>query len=776
MRRLVLVAFLILGPLNRTVAQVANGRLVDAVSKQGIPFAKVSHKSSNTTYTTDPKGFFRIVDFGLHSFEHPLYEPDSMDIQRNGDTLLIALNEKVSLEITENQYTSGSQIIDNFHRHLPETSTMQFPEFEFLSTTNIDLYEIDPDNPEKQSLLNSMESLEKNRFKYPDKKYARVVRSHYPDGDSSMVSFIPINTYSVSEDNEYIPIMDLKYYNPLFSGASKKYRYALVDSFEHKGCTVYTIFFHPKPEKSFIGMKGMLYFINERSELWGGYCTSDRALKQPFSITYYNAKTSKDTRFLKTMYIVLRMKHIPNYKRNSILYYTTTNTAPVFVNTVSSNDKWINMAIFNYEKDTTLDDTWMMTQIVDKERLEYIKKDTSESKFVLSKTLRWMYNIYDGKIGYRLRFFDIKNEFAINKFESVRIGLGLQSHENLSDAFTFGGYFGYGIGDGKFKYGGNFGLFLGETKQNLLSISYTRDLLEPGVVYYMDKRQDLVRDFFTSRMDEYYSTKISFRTKINSYFTSTIEMNNYSLKPLYEYTYNPTRIYIAEKQTFNFLETSILFNIGTPFSDRPNMRNILYRKKTVQSNLFLNLTKGWQTEMGGEYDYWKFNGRLKSDVRIASKVKLGITLDGGIMTRNQPYQVNYVGPGTEFKLTGIIINNAFQSMKLYGFFADRYFHSFIDYDLGKLFANKTRFNPDMAVAMNLGWGKISGRKDIHENIEVRDYKNGYFEAGFLLNNLLRLKIYNYFYGGLGLGTFFGFGPDAKKGSWAIRISYEIGVL
>ena len=78
--------------------------------------------------------------------------------------------------------------------------------------------------------------------------------------------------------------------------------------------------------------------------------------------------------------------------------------------------------------------------------------------------------------------------------------------------------------------------------------------------------------------------------------------------------------------------------------------------------------------------------------------------------------------------------------------------------------------------MNLGWGKISGRKDIHENIEVRDYKNGYFEAGFLLNNLLRLKIYNYFYGGLGLGTFFGFGPDAKKGSWAIRISYEIGVL
>jgi hypothetical protein len=418
----------------------------------------------------------------------------------------------------------------------------------------------------------------------------------------------------------------------------------------------------------------------------------------------------------------------------------------------------------------------MMTQMVDKEKLEYIKKDTSDRKYVMSKTLKWMYNIYDGKLGVRVRFFDINNVFAINKVESVRIGLGLQSHENFSDVFTFGGYFGYGIGDGKFKYGGNMGVYFGKARSNLLSVEYTKDLQEPGLVHFMDKRQDLVKEFFTSRMDEYTSLDILLRTKINSYFTSTILFNNYSLKPLYDYIYNPENLEIAETQTFNFTETTFLFNVGTPFSDNPNLRNILYRKKRIRSNLFLNVTKGWNTEYGGDFDYWKISSRLKSNFRVKRKGEINLVLDGGIMTRDQPYQVNYGGPGTEFKLTGIIINNAFQTMKLYGFFADRYAHSFINYNLGNVFFTKSKFKPELAFALNLGWGKISGRKDIHENIEVADYPKGFYEAGIMLNNLLRLRIYNFFYGGLGVGAFVGFGPEITNTPFAIRFSYEIGTL
>lgn len=737
---------------------------------------KIIHVESKSVQVADPQGFFRIKEHGQYKFNHPLYEDTTVTIHNNTDSLSIELEEKKEIEITEKQLSVGNDLLDNFHEFLPETKTSRFPEYNFLSTTTIQVYEQSGENPEQWDLLNSMEALEKNRYKYPDKKYSRVVTSRFSDGDSSTLGYIPLNTYSVSEENEYINSIGINYYNPLFKGSGKRYEFALVDSFTISEGKVQVVYFRPRADKHFIGLKGLLYFINDRSEIWGGFWIPEKIYRHAFTLTFHSKLTSENTRFLEKLHLVLRLSNIPNIGKKANVYYTVSNTSPVFGIQSSSNKKWVDMALFNYKKDSAQDDTWMMRQMVDKEKLEYIKKDTTEKKFVMSNTLKWMYNIYDGKIGYRANFFDINNEFAINKFESVRVGIGLQSHENLSDKYTFGGYFAYGIGDGKFKFGGNTGMYFGKSRNHLLSLQYTLDLLEPAEVNYMDKRQDLVRDFFTSRMDEYNSIQLSLHTKINAFFTSSFEFKDYSLRPLYDYIYNPSGEEITEKQTFNFNELTFLLNVGTPFSYNPNVRNILYRKKRLRSTLYLNVTKGFKTEMGGEYDYWKYNGRINSNIRLGKQGALDIVLDGGIMTRDQPYQINYGGPGTEFKLTGIIINNAFQSMKLYGFFADRYLHSFMNYKLQNILSTKRKFNPDLAFALNVGWGKITGRKEIHELIEVQDYPRGYYEAGVLLNNLLRLKIYNYFYGGLGLGTFYGFGPDDENGAWAFRISYEIGVL
>ena len=58
-------------------------------------------------------------------------------------------------------------------------------EFDFLSSTRIAIYEQSKTDPDHWEMLNSLESLEKNRFRYPDKKYSRVVESHFSDGDST---------------------------------------------------------------------------------------------------------------------------------------------------------------------------------------------------------------------------------------------------------------------------------------------------------------------------------------------------------------------------------------------------------------------------------------------------------------------------------------------------------------------------------------------------------------------------------------------------------------
>ena len=750
--------------------------VVDSLTKRGIAFVCLKKNQSQTIDLTDQKGYFIAELRQEIEISHPLYKTKTATVDTHDSIFTIELTKKDKIETTQNQLDQGKSIITNYHKYLPETSTTQLPEFDFLSLTKFKVFQQAKENHEVWVLLNSLESIEKNKFKPPDRKYSRVVSAHYDDGDSSNIGYIPLNTYSISENNEYINVLNLKFYNPLHEGAEKRYDYALLDSIPLDDGTIQVIYFSPKPTRHFIGLAGVMYFTKDRSENWGGLWFPFKEKMGDFTIAYYQELTSKNTRFTKDLHVEFSLKDIPNFNRNSKVIYASKNTLPNFNIKNTSSSKWLDMALFDQEKDTTADDTWMMTQVVDKEKLEYIKKDTLDKKFVLSNTLKQMYNIYEGKVGYRVHFFDINNVFAINKFEAVRIGIGLQSHENFSTMFTFGGYFGYGFKDEEFKYGGNVGLYFGPKRNHLFSIKYVKDLLEPGLVNFMDKKHDLVKEFFSSRMDYYQSIQISLRTRINAYITSSFVANDYALIPLYDYIYNPNGLELSERQEFNFTETSFLFNIGTPFANNPNLRNILLRKKRIKSNLFLNITKGFDTDLGGDFDYWKINGRLNSNIRINRHDKLNLVIEGGAMNVDQPYPIMYGGPGTEFKLTGIIINNAFQTMKLYGFFTDRYAHSFINYNFGNVIFKKSRFKPELALALNVGWGKIKGRKEIHELIEVRDYPEGYYEAGIMLNNLLRLKIYKYFYGGLGVGTYVGFGPNAESNSFAIRISYEIGTL
>lgn len=772
----ILVCFISMQFCGMVFGQSQRGKIIDKGTKLDIPLVQLTNLQSDKKLLTDLGGNFSSELNETFKVIHPLYEPEIVQVEKYDSIFIIELTPKTEIKVSSEQLEKGKNILENHHRYLPQTSTNYQPSFEFLSFTEIEILGQSKNNPDIWTPLNSFQSIEKNRFKYPDKKYARVVRSKFGDGDSSKLGFVPLNAYTISNQNEYVDLLNLKFYNPLYKDAHKRYDYALLDSIQlHEGY-IQILYVKPKPNRRFIGFTGLLYFTGDLSSNWGGYLLPGKKNIQEFTLSYYQALTSKNTRFVHDFLAVLRLKRIPYYHKLTTVKYTSKNSLPNFDLNDSSKQKWINMALFDHEKDTVEDDTWRMTQIVDKDKLQYIEKDTVDKKFLLSNTLKQMYNIYDGKVGYRMKFFDLNNVFAINKFEAVRIGIGLQSHEHLSEAFTFGGYIGYGIGDGRFKYGGNVGVYFGAHRRNLLSGRIIRDLLEPGVVNYLDKRQDIVRDFFTSRMDSYQSGQISLHTRVNPYIRTELLFNNYSLKPLYDYKYNPYDDDLSEIQTFPFTETSLLINVGTPFTSNPYLRELLFKDKRIKSNLFLNATKGWDIEKGGAFDYWKLNGRLNSTVQLTRLTDLDIVLDAGVMTKDLPYPIMYGGPGTEFKFTGIIIDNAFQTMKLYGFFTDVYAHSFINYNLGNVIFKKTKFKPELALAFNLGWGKIRGSKEIHDLIVVQDYPRGYYEAGVLLNNLLRLKFYKYFYGGLGIGTFVGFGPYTEDGAFAIRISYELGVL
>jgi hypothetical protein len=757
-------------------AQKVQVKVLDADTGRPVPFSYIAYELTGKKQFTDPQGWIKLEQGANVSFRHPLYLSKSITITKE-NPFEVLLEPNTNLAPIQIRYQAGLLAIQEHQKNLNETYTPNKYSHDYLTYSNILLTEKPEEEGKLPDTINEIDLIEKRRFLLPDKNYAKIVSARYADGDTSTVGIVPTLGFHLSDKNEYIRSYDVNYYNPLFKNAERRYEYVMLDTLDFDGIQVYAIYFKPKDNKRFVSLSGILFLTGKRFELWKAHYWPTNKGQTDFLAAYDYGISSKNTRYIQKIALSITLNNVPRNRRKSLIHYKSKSTAPNFEVGDESNAKWLEMAIFDEKEQSSEDNTWMMQQVVDRNKLEFIEKDTVDKKLITLNTLKWLYYLYDGKIGYRGSFFDLNNVFAINRFEAVRIGLGIQSHENLSDWFTFGGYIGYGFKDGGVKYGVNVGAYLDRQRKSLFSLHIARDLLEPGLVKHLQVREDLVRNFFTSRMDDYQSEQITFRTKLSAYLTAGIDLNNYTLQPFYDYRYNIEGTENQDPpQTFRFTETTLLAKIGSPFSEDQNLRKILYRKRALQGNFYLRATKGWVSSLGGQYDYWKLNGMVRSNLRIGHQSELGMVVDAGIMTIDQPYQINFGTPGTEFKFTGIIIKNAFQTMQLYDFFTDRYINSFLDYNVGNVLFRKSKYKPELSFALNVGWGRLKGSKEIHELITVQDYTNGYVEGGIVLNNLLRLKIYRYFYGGLGLGTYVGYGPGADNGAFAVRISYEVGAL
>ncbi len=145
---------------------------------------------------------------------------------------------------------------------------------------------------------------------------------------------------------------------------------------------------------------------------------------------------------------------------------------------------------------------------------------------------------------------------------------------------------------------------------------------------------------------------------------------------------------------------------------------------------------------------------------------MGVAVEAGIMQLDMPYQVLFNGHGSASSLVSIIVKNSFQTLPLYKYASDRFLNTYLKYSFPPWRFSKRNFSPELALATNVGWGIMKGRQDIHVSdvVSVKEYGKGYYEIGGIIDNLVRIKFFNYLYGGLGIGLFYGYGADDRENS------------
>src|SRR5690606_18876930 len=100
------------------------------------------------------------------------------------------------------------------------------------------------------------------------------------------------------------------------------------------------------------------------------------------------------------------------------------------------------------------------------------------------RLIPYINKLTEGKIPIGMFDMDIKRVFRYNKYEKLRLGLGLQTNEKIFRKLSVGGWAGWGFHDKTWKYGG----FVEYTpsfpsKDFQIRLSWDKDLRDPGRIH-----------------------------------------------------------------------------------------------------------------------------------------------------------------------------------------------------------------------------------------------------------------------------------------------------
>ncbi len=540
MVKFLVIFFIVLGPLplSAGLEQKVICSLHDSQSGFVIPFASIKVDSA-ITYSNEHGLFECHIGDSIH-ISHPLYKHFFTVLTSSDTTQTFTMERITKDDLKKNSKPLLEVFLGRFHDHMAQNDPMGIKQFETSAQTLVNIYSTGLKNDYKQKRFSRSYVLtEKIKFKAPDNKYHKVLYSHFSDGDTSRVSYIPINIYNNSPYNKFISFNNTNYLNPLHPDAEERYDFFMVDSIADGDQTIFLVYATPN-KKSFFGIAG-LYFIENSGYAVTAYSfsTLPESLLHSQTNTLYR-RLNSGRYFHKDIYAQSINPRIPKNNETTYVELHVRIAVPVIQSTDSIADKKrVDMVFFSEADSSKAGDIWTMDKMIDPQQkeLKYFKKDTAAGKYVTDDWLRLLVNLYDGRAAIRLPLVDLKNVLSINQFEYVRLGVGMQTRPELSNRFTFGGYVGYGFKDNQFKYGGNFGLFTGERRNTLFSYTYKKDLLEPGRVVYLEQRPNYLRNFFAKEMDNIVLQNISFSREIVPSFTMKIGLSASELKPNYDYEY-----------------------------------------------------------------------------------------------------------------------------------------------------------------------------------------------------------------------------------------------
>ena len=612
---------------------------------------------------------------------------------------------------------------------------------------------------DKQHLF-LMESVSEREFIYPDKNNEKIIASRVSGFKDPSFTLLATQTQSFSFYDDLINILDKTFLNPISKGSTKKYLFLIEDTmYTETNDTLFVISYRPLKGKNFDGLKGILHINTNTYAIQNVIAEAD----EPKQII--NIKIQQKYEFIEN-------KQWFPVQLNTDFMFFPGMTDPISLVGIGKsylsniklepelNKKNFSNIEVKIEKDAhnKSEDFWNQYRVEPltlKDTTTYHVIDSIGKEAKLDETLNVIEIIASGYIPFHFLNIDYTSIIDYNSYEGLRIGIGAITNDQVARWFSIGGHFAYGLKDNSIKYGVKVNLNPFEDSELKLKLAYNNDVLESGGYrFFEDQRfssSENYRGFLIENMDiiEEKEVELSFRTLQHLKFNLFINQTKKTITTDYQFISNQNNSPVFLNQ-FNFTEAGINFKCAYKEKFMKTPRGNKISLGTKYPIIRGNITKGLHW-LDGEFDYMKYEAKISKIFTTKTFGKTHIHIAGGYIDGDIPYSNLYTGYGS-YKAFTFETANSFGTMRLNEFMSSCFISFFFKQDFGKLLFKTRKIQPEIAILNNVGFGTLE-YKENHKNINIRTLEKGYYEAGFLINNLKK-----HWFIGYGLGIFYRYGP------------------
>lgn len=785
--------------------QLVQGRVVDDRSNEPLAFVHVVPGGQREGSTTDIDGRFMLevpTSPVMLRFSYVGYKPTEI-VAQAGSPMQVRM-ERATFELRAVEVLPGDnpahRIIDLVRANRKTNDGLRNRAHRYTSysktvfTAALDSSIIN--DPEKLATLDSsdqraydwlekqhlllIESATKRSFVPPASEKEEVLAMRVSGLKDPSLLGLAASTKTFSVYEPQIALGEKTYLSPIGPGSTERYLFILEDTLYQGVDTVFIISYRPRSGRKFDALKGVLYVntdgfalqnvIAEPAERSGNVSVK---LQQQFSkvggkawfpvqlntFLYFDGVTVNSFKVLgigRTYLKDIRLDE-PIAKREL--------RGPEFVMERAAS-----------RRDDAFWDSLRTDPLEGKELRTYVAIDSLSESQNMERKLRWLGYLATGRAGVGPVDVLLDKVLSYNGYEGLRLGAGLATNDKVSRYFSVGGYGAYGFEDKAWKYGGELTLKPAPGRGPVLRSYYAMDVDESGGVRFPGPQRPFssenYRLVFMDRMDAIERAGAELAFRVNSSLRMWVGTERADRRNLIGYRYAEPSTDAITLLNDRFVTGSL--SVGLRFAFREQVARLPDRQFGLGTRwpvLHLHATRSVEGLWQGELALWRVNAMLEKTFRLRMLGELSVRAMAGIAEPTAPYAFLYNLRGTFDRQVPVAAQYSFETMRPNEFLADRYAALHLRHSFGNLLFKGKKFRPVPVLVANAAWGALDA-PERHRGFTFTPLRQGYYEAGIQLDNLLRSG-----FTGLGVGVFYRLGPyslpDAVD-NLAVKVTLGLG--